>query len=146
MLTIELTCCASCCARGTRSKTRILWPQASRLATISATTSRNVRQNRLGERSLIARYGADRAVRLAAAVGYEDVAQPPDGLDVLRLRRIGFDQFTQPRDLHVEAAVERLVFAATRKLHQFFARQWHARKTREHLEHREFACGERHRL
>ncbi len=43
-LTTETIVCAICCARGVRSKMRKLWYHAARLAPISRTSSRKVRQ------------------------------------------------------------------------------------------------------
>src|SRR5438132_10954176 len=63
----------------------------------------------------------------------EDVAQAPDRLNEARLGRIRFDQLAQPRDLHVQAAIERLVLAAAGHLHQLLARQRNLRKACEHL-------------
>src|SRR5476649_2716730 len=53
----------------------------------------------------------------------EHIAQAPDGLDVQRAGRVGLDQLAQARDLHVQAAVEYFVFAATGQFHEFFARE-----------------------
>ncbi len=55
------------------------------------------------------------------AVWNEDVTDAPHGLQVARRSGIFFDQFAQARDLHVQAAVERLEFAATRQLCELFA-------------------------
>src|SRR5205814_7701913 len=55
--------------------------------------------------------------------GNEDIAEAPDRLDVLRVRRVVLDDLAQARDLHVDRAVEHLVLAAARELHQLVARQ-----------------------
>ena len=49
------------------------------------------------------------------------------------------DDLAQPRDLHVDRAVEHAVFAAARELHQLVARQRGARMLHQHFEHRVFA-------
>ncbi|CAM2169518.1 hypothetical protein BLAT2472_11146 [Burkholderia latens] len=147
---------ATRCARGSRSITRKLWNHAARLTEISSAISRKVRQNSPPNASCRRR----RSIRMGRAVGGrnrkegrsgsavrdEHVAEAPDGLDETRAARIGFDQLAQARDLHVEAAVEHFVFAAARKLHQLFTRQRLARVTCEHLEHGEFAGGQRNLL
>src|SRR4051812_30311557 len=81
-----------------------------------------------------------------APVRYENVAEAPDGLDMRRMRGIFLDDLPQARDLHVDGAVEHLVFAAARQLHQLVARERRARMLDEHLEDRELARGELHRL
>src|SRR5690606_16488090 len=58
----------------------------------------------------------------AAAIGHEDVAQAPHGLDEHRFGRIRLDQLAQARDLHVETAVEGFVLAAARQFHELVAR------------------------
>src|SRR5512135_2446544 len=131
MFTTDTTCWAMFCARGARSKTRKLWIQAPRLATISRRTRSSVRQKSDGERMTAS----------GLAVRNEHVPKSPDGLDVARLRGVGLDDLPQARDLHVEAAVERLVLAAARHLHELLARQRDARVPRECLEHRELAGG-----
>src|SRR5437868_6615160 len=77
------------------------------------------------------------------AVRHEHVADAPDRLDVARRRGVGFDQFAQARDLHVQAAVEGLEFAPARQLRQFLARQRLPRMADQRLQHREFAGGQR---
>src|SRR5690349_1910783 len=77
------------------------------------------------------------------AVRHEDVAHAPDRLDVARLRGVGLDHLAQARDLHVEAAIERLELAAARQLRQLVARQRLAGMPHERLEHRELAGRER---
>src|SRR3954465_5783320 len=78
--------------------------------------------------------------------GDEHVAEAPDRLDVLRMRRILLDDLAQARDLHVDRAVEDLVLAPGSELHQLVARERLPRVLDQHLEHREFAGGERDRL
>src|SRR5690606_24052832 len=96
------------------------------LAAMKKASRKKVRQNRplfiqlslLGEeegmRSLWRRYGIPcmkvcRSARLAFRD--ENITEAPHGLDVQRCRGIGFDQFAQARDLHVQAAIENFVFA-----------------------------------
>src|SRR5690606_36176190 len=82
----------------------------------------------------------------ASAVGYEDVTQTPDRLDEDGFGGIGFDQFAQTRDLDVQAAVERFVFAATGEFHEFVARKGNLGMAGEYLEDGEFAGGDGHLL
>ena len=114
-----------------------IWNQASTESSISTAISRKVRQSSV----LSAKQPAFRS--LCFAVGNEDVAEAPDGLDVARLGRIVLDQLAQARDLHVDGAVEDVVFAAARQFHQLVARQRLARMFDQHLEQGEFAGGER---
>mmetsp|Transcript_21671 Transcript_21671/g.84405 ORF Transcript_21671/g.84405 Transcript_21671/m.84405 type:complete len:428 (+) Transcript_21671:1981-3264(+) len=79
-------------------------------------------------------------------VGHEDVAHAPDGLDVARLGRVGLEHLAQPRDLHVQAAVEGLELAAAGELGQLVAAQGLARVAHQGLEHRELAGGQRQLL
>ena len=67
---------------------------------------------------------------LVLVVRHEDVPEPPYGLDVLRMRWILFHDLPQTRDLPIDRAVEDLVFAAARELHQLVARERLARMPR----------------
>src|SRR5438876_10827302 len=103
---------------------------------MSSAMSRNARAKRVtADASLVRRIVRD-----------EDVAEAPDRLDVLRMRRIVLDDLAQPRDLHVDRAVEHLVLAAARELHQLVARERLARVLHQHLEDGELAGGERDAL
>src|SRR5688572_5672767 len=78
-------------------------------------------------------------VRLALlAVGNEHVTETPYRLDESGLRGIGLDQPPQPRDLHVDAAVEGAELASARELHQLVARKRNARVLHEHFQQGEF--------
>src|SRR5690606_28077542 len=162
MVTMEITCAAIWLARGVCSTMRKLATQAAMLAAIVNASRKKVRQNspllshvsRFDDTVMRASFGGkemsggmDGSPGLWSAwlaFGDEDITEPPDGLDVQRRRWIGFDQLAQARDLHVEAAVEDFVFAAARQFHQLFARQRLTCMAREHLEHREFAGGQRY--
>src|SRR5258708_10299016 len=145
------------CARGSPSITRKLWNHAASLTAISSAISRKVRQKRPPNASVrkrrSIRMGPSRQERettagttASRAVGDEDVAEAPHRLDEARAARIGFDQLAQTRDLHVEAAVEHLIFTAARELHQLFAGERLARMAREYLQHGELARSERNFL
>src|SRR5690242_10191971 len=56
------------------------------------------------------------------------------------------DELAEARDLDVDRAVEYLVFAAARELHQFVARQRRPGVRDQDLEEGEFSGSERHRL
>src|ERR1700761_3756241 len=132
--------------------TRKLWNHAARLTAISSAISRNVRQKRppnasvrrrrsIRMRPSYRRTDSTQRANSGCAVRNEHVSETPDGLDKAGTARIRFDQLAQTRNLHVETAIEHFVFAATRKLHELFARQRLARMAGEHLQHREFAGG-----
>src|SRR5689334_21402278 len=106
---------------------------------MSRAMSRNARANKVKD-------AASRLGSFAVGVRYEHVAETPDRLDVLGVRRIVLDDLAQARDLHVDRAVEHLVLAAAREFHQLVARERLARMLDQHLEHRELAGGERHAL
>src|SRR3982750_3447944 len=80
---------------------------------------------------------------LCSAVWNENVADDPDGLDIARLGGIGLDHFPETRDLHVEAAIERLELAPACQLGQLVARERLARMAHQRLQHRELAGGQR---
>src|ERR1700688_2960012 len=64
------------------------------------------------------------------AVGNEDVAETPHGLDKARAARVRLDQLAQPGNLDIETAVEDFVFTAACQFHQLFTRQRCTRMTR----------------
>src|SRR5689334_14181298 len=99
---------------------------------MSRAISRKARANKVKD-------AASRLGGFAVGVRYEHVAEAPDRLDMLGVRRIVLDDLAQPRDLHVDRAVEHLVLAAARELHQLVARERLARVLDQHLEHRELA-------
>src|ERR1044072_8947603 len=97
-------------------------------------------------RGCVPSFVARPAKSLRPAVGHEDVAEPPHGLDVGGMRGILLHELPQARDLHVDRAVEHFVLAAARELHQLVARQRRPRIRDEDLEQGELARGERQRL
>src|SRR5882724_5216125 len=154
-------CLADCTARGSNSSARKVWTQANTPPTNRMASRKNVRQNRLNATVPSGKAGGDPSgtvaakgflfpetflrsrLRLSSAIWDEDITHAPHRLDVARLGWIGFDHFAQTRDLHVEAAVERLELAAARQLRELVARQRLARVTHQCLQHRKLAGGQR---
>src|SRR3954468_13766994 len=116
---------------------RQIWNEARTAATFSSAISRKDRAKRVTALFLRG---------FACPVGDEYVAEAPDRLDVLRMRGIVLDDLPQAGDLHVDRAVEHLVFTAARELHELVPRQGLARMLDQHLEHRKLARRELHRL
>src|SRR6218665_2148825 len=129
-LTRPASCCAASSARGSASSALKVCCQASTPPASRMGSRTKVRQNRFS-----ASWGRDtgsvhsvrsgllRSQSSARFVGHEHIADAPDGLDVARLCRISLEQLAQARDLHVQAAVERLELAAARELGQLVAAQ-----------------------
>ncbi|CAM2192328.1 protein of unknown function [Paraburkholderia kururiensis] len=84
--------------------------------------------------------------RACLALRHEDVALPPDGLDVARLGRIGLDQTAQAPDRHVEAAVAVGGRVAAQPFVELGARDDRHLVLDEDLERSEFAGTQRHAL
>src|SRR6266849_1125474 len=165
MLTMLTRFCEICRARGSTSEARKISNQAMVVASTSAASRMKVRhRSERGHKTNVPRHngftvmasdlgehkGTCPLVRpmrsLRLAVGHEDVAEPPHGLDVGGRRGILLDELPEARDLHVDRAVEHFVLAAARELHQLVARQGRPRVSDQDLEQGEFTRGERHRL
>src|SRR5713101_2111862 len=151
MLTMLTRFCEICRARGSTSYARKIPNQAAVVASTSAASRMKVRHRSERGQNLNAMTHSPPRPSLQMSslhlpVGHEDVAEPPHGLDISGMRGILLDELAQARDLHVDRAVEHLVFAAPRELHQLVARQGRSRVGHQHLEQGELAGGERERL
>src|SRR5260364_318676 len=133
-LTMDANCNATRCACGSRSRMRTPSTHAARLAETNSAISKTVRRN--SPPQMISRN----------LIRDKYISQSPHRLNKAGIARILFNQFAQPRDLHIQAAVEHFIFASAREFRQFVARQRLTRRSRKDFKQCKFAGCQRHFL